>query len=313
MYKCECGREFENAQSYNGHKSHCKIHALLKGKTIEQVDLEAKNRGKNSSNTCKMKTANAIKLSNYKWLSEKHTCEKCGKVMTEKFGSGRFCSRACANTRKLSAFTKHKISDKLKVVASGTAADNKQKAIENREIYKLSPKFCVICGKELPYERRSKKTCSEACKHMLLKNNTIAAIKLHGGNLNPTRNAKYGTYKGIECDSSYELAYVIYCLDHNISVKRNRQCFNYSYNGEYHNYYPDFIIDDTYVEIKNYWTEQVQAKIDCFPKHLKYQIIYKNGIKKYLTYCKKVYGSNFTELYDRDKPSYLNKMGPGTA
>lgn len=30
MYKCECGKEFEMVNSFNGHKSHCKIHMLNK-------------------------------------------------------------------------------------------------------------------------------------------------------------------------------------------------------------------------------------------------------------------------------------------
>jgi hypothetical protein len=38
-----------------------------------------------------------------------YTCEKCGKVTEEKFGSGRFCSRACANSRAHSAETKERI------------------------------------------------------------------------------------------------------------------------------------------------------------------------------------------------------------
>lgn len=32
MYKCECGKEFENKQSYCGHCGHCKTHRLLQGK-----------------------------------------------------------------------------------------------------------------------------------------------------------------------------------------------------------------------------------------------------------------------------------------
>lgn len=31
-YKCVCGREFENSQSYNGHLSHCKLHRELTNK-----------------------------------------------------------------------------------------------------------------------------------------------------------------------------------------------------------------------------------------------------------------------------------------
>ena len=37
-------------------------------------------------------------------------CEKCGKPVYKKFGSGRFCSRACANSRNHSDLTKEKIS-----------------------------------------------------------------------------------------------------------------------------------------------------------------------------------------------------------
>lgn len=38
-----------------------------------------------------------------------YTCENCGKITEERFGSGRFCSRACANTRVHSVETKERI------------------------------------------------------------------------------------------------------------------------------------------------------------------------------------------------------------
>lgn len=40
-----------------------------------------------------------------------YMCERCGKLVedTDKFGSGRFCSRACANARDHSAETKERI------------------------------------------------------------------------------------------------------------------------------------------------------------------------------------------------------------
>ncbi len=31
MYKCECGKEFETPNSFNGHKAHCKIHLVKTG------------------------------------------------------------------------------------------------------------------------------------------------------------------------------------------------------------------------------------------------------------------------------------------
>ena len=41
-------------------------------------------------------------------------CEKCGKLVTSNFGSGRFCSRSCANARVHSEETKQKISKSVK-------------------------------------------------------------------------------------------------------------------------------------------------------------------------------------------------------
>lgn len=64
-----------------------------------------------------------------------YLCEKCGKLVTEKYGSGRFCSRACANTRVHSDATKQKIHKAL---------------LKRTDIV-----FCSICGKQLGYRNTS--------------------------------------------------------------------------------------------------------------------------------------------------------------
>lgn len=43
-----------------------------------------------------------------------YICEKCGKEVTEKFGSGRFCSKSCANSRIRADETKQKIGNSVK-------------------------------------------------------------------------------------------------------------------------------------------------------------------------------------------------------
>ena len=88
----------------------------------------------------------------------------------------------------------------------------------------------------------------------LLSKKTSEAVCKKGGNLNATGKrgrAKYGYYKGIRCDSSYELAFVLYCIHNDIEFFRNRKGFPYSINNENHKYYPDFIVNGTYIEIKN--------------------------------------------------------------
>lgn len=260
-----------------------------------------------------------------KWKSENHPCERCGKIMKTKYGSGRFCSRACANARVHSEETKSKIAEAAKIAyengmypqlnsgsdAKRASSDTARKRSERmQKEYENNPSHCCICGKELPYKRRNKQTCSNECYHKLISKNASAAAKNMGGNLNPygvRGTAKYGTYKGIHCDSSWELAYVMYCLDHNILIERNGEGFEYTYNNEQHMYYPDFVVDGVYIEVKNFDNDQVQAKISQFPKDRKLKVLFKPDMKRYINYCVRTYGKDYAELYDKDKPSWLDR------
>ena len=117
---------------------------------------------------------------------------------------------------------------------------------------------------------------------------------------------KFGTYKGIYCDSSWELAVLIYHLDHHIDIHRNFNSFNYTYNNKVYNYYPDFIIDNnTFIEVKGIYRENDQYKIEQFPTDKTLYVIDKSNISKYLKYCNQVYG-DISLLYDRNYPSWLD-------
>lgn len=70
-------------------------------------------------------------------------CEHCGKEHDGSFGSGRFCSRSCANSRKHSEETKNKISKTL------LKRNNKRK-------------YCEKCGKVL--SRNNKGSFCRNCK-----------------------------------------------------------------------------------------------------------------------------------------------------
>lgn len=109
---------------------------------------------------------------------------------------------------------------------------------------------------------------------------------------------KRGYYKGYWCQSSWELAYVIYNIEHGIKFSRNKKRFPYYYNGKQRSYFPDFYLDDldTYVEIKGFYDEKTKAKQEQFKGKL--LMLKAEDIKEYLDYCKDKYGENFTELYD---------------
>ncbi len=117
---------------------------------------------------------------------------------------------------------------------------------------------------------------------------------------------KFGTYEGYHCDSSWELAFVIYNLDHNIEFVRNTERFPYEYNGKIHTYYPDFIVDNVYYEIKSYFDDKVFNKCRDFPKNKTLIVLDKDKMQPYLDYVINKYGKDFNTLYDRSSPSWLD-------
>lgn len=117
-----------------------------------------------------------------------------------------------------------------------------------------------------------------------------------GGYRKGSGRGKSGWYNGYWCDSSWELAYVIYNLEHGISFERNTEKFKYEFEGETHMYLPDFIEEGKYVEVKGYSTDQWEAKELQFKHDL--LVIYKEEIKKYLKYVVDKYGKNFVDKYE---------------
>jgi hypothetical protein len=110
---CVCGAQFENSQKFNSHKSHCKEHYIHKYGSLTEYEAHKAVKHKAAGKALHDK-AEAKKLdSQLLWAAEQHICERCGEIMATKFGSGRFCSRACANARELSDETKAKISQSL--------------------------------------------------------------------------------------------------------------------------------------------------------------------------------------------------------
>lgn len=126
---------------------------------------------------------------------------------------------------------------------------------------------------------------------------TIAKMKEHSGGYRKTKIAyKRGFYKGYHCDSSWELAYVIYNLEHNIEFEQCNEYFYYTYKGKIHKYYPDFKEGDTYIEIKNFKSDMFEAKLKYFDRKIK--VLYKDDIKMYLDYVAEKYGNDFTKMFE---------------
>lgn len=99
MYACKCGREFLKKQSFVAHCSHCKEHLnpeqQERRKTINSLQKEVVLRvNRQKSEEFQSKRRESIRS----WISEEHKCETCGRIMTEYYGTGRFCGSSCSRS-----------------------------------------------------------------------------------------------------------------------------------------------------------------------------------------------------------------------
>jgi hypothetical protein len=100
----------------------------------------------------------------------------------------------------------------------------------------------------------------------------------------------------MKLDSGWELAYVLYCLDHNISITRNVKKFPYIYRGRTYGYIPDFICDGQYVEIKGRETQRTFAKYRHFPHPL--TILRRDDLKHVFAHVLEKYGKEYWRLFE---------------
>lgn len=141
-------------------------------------------------------------------------------------------------------------------------------------------------GKSHPQSLETRKKISNSCK-----NN-----KKSGGYRKGSGRGKKGWYKGFFCDSQYELGYIIYCLDHNINIKRNKKSYDYIYNNEKHKYLPDFIIDEELVEIKGFYREIDNIKLASV-KDKKIKILYTKDLKFVSDYLQEKYQLDIDHVF----------------
>ena len=292
-YKCICGKIFTNSQAFNGHKSHCKEHQINKYNNLDTYIEKENNRKQKIRKFYTLQQQLNTQLKLDQWLQEEHRCEHCGKIMTEFFGSGRFCSKACANSRTQSTQIKQKISDTLKT---------SNKVSHKKTEYLKNPDTCSICGNILPYNHKKnycKKCTWKIPKNKLHLSESLQNSQVVGGIRHGSGIGKKGWYKGIYCDSTYELVYVIYNIDHNIPFKRCKRVYEYKYNGEIHKYHPDFELeDDTIIEIKGYINDQVYAKISSVQDR-PIKVLYKDDLEYAFNYVKNNYAYiNIEDLYE---------------
>lgn len=162
-YICRyCGKECKNENSLRNHERLCKMNPDHQQHT---GFVYGWTKGLNKENSEVYKKISEKAKAKYHKKFIPYFCEKCGKLVEEKYGSGRFCSRECANSHIHTEQQNNKISDSLYDFYN-----------KHRKTIKTRKKICVICGKEFEPTRTQKNkiskstTCGDECMHKLRSN-----------------------------------------------------------------------------------------------------------------------------------------------
>lgn len=100
--------------------------------------------------------------------------------------------------------------------------------------------------------------------------------------------------------SSWELAWVYFQLSNGKKIERCKEFFYYEIGGKRKKYFPDFVMDGVYYEIKNYNRPDTFYKVNQFPKDKKLVLILGEENKPFLDFVESREGSKFWEkLYEK--------------
>lgn len=124
---------------------------------------------------------------------------------------------------------------------------------------------------------------------------TAAKNRKSGGFREGGGKGKKGKFKGIHCDSSWELAFLIWAFDQEKSIERVRTPRPYVFEGKKKLYYPDFLVNGEVYEIKGWKTPQWEAKHE---QNKDVIVLGLEDIQPMIDLAVAKYGRDFTIAYD---------------
>jgi len=221
-------------------------------------------------------------------------CLNCNKDFEPTYKGKKCCSRSCGvsygnkNRKPRTEASKAKTSKTLKDNAS--TLSKLDRAIKNNSKCILKWTNCKICDTIILHKSGIQKNyCSDKCRNIQRSQTAIKQLK--------KGNGKKGYYKGVWCDSTYELVFVIYHIENNIAIQRCLETFPYIFDNKPHTYNPDFIVDNIIYEIKGYMNERAKIKHDAANEIKDVVLLRKNDLKPYFDFVKDKFNIPITRLH----------------
>jgi hypothetical protein len=173
-------------------------------------------------------------------------CEKCNSEYDTIYGSGRFCSRACANSRVWSEGDKKNKSESARKSIRVQEALKKasEKSPMNKVRLERITNVCVVCNKDIQTNIKRNQTYHRECWYSVA-----------GGYRQGSGRSKGSYYEDQWFDSDFEIEVAKFLNDSGIKWIRNTRRFYYSWNDKKTYYIPDFYLEDyqLFLETKGYW------------------------------------------------------------
>jgi len=211
----------------------------------------------------------SISIFNRKRILMKCQNIKCEKEHDSSFGSGKFCSRSCANSRKQTLNTLEKKS--LKTKQAWVRGVYKKKEIKKRTVYTSTCLYCCKQIEDVKYNKNRK-------YHVECWRKSSGGLRINSTNKNKS------LYKGYQMDSGAETGFAIFLDKNNIKWEKNKTIF-FQYTdlkGKERKYYPDFYLPEynQWVEIKGKFYANKDICLNLKLEAVKgIKIIYSNELK----------------------------------
>ena len=263
--------------------------------TICNEEFMSSTLKKTCSDECKQKIRSIAAYERYKDHRLIIECKHCGeKVITTIVHTNKhFCSKLCYDE-----WQKEDGEEQL-IIREKYASKFRGKSLRERGFSEESIKAWVNAGVSASAQKTKGKTVEEIRGEE--RGKAFRALKKE--QTKGTKNPFYGKHHTIETknkiiknrklegyiyssgyfnniywQSSYELAYLVYCHTHNVNVKRyDLDPIEYIYKNEKHHYYPDFISNSMIIECKGYRNSKVDAKIKKGKEILKEKYVVLNS------------------------------------
>ena len=182
---------------------------------------------------------------------------------------------------KLAHTKDHKFIEAGNAARRGKPSWCKDKNLSEEHKLKLS-----LAGKGRVVSLETRTKISNSAKQ----NGLSGGFRVGGG------RGKKGIYNNIHCDSSWELAFLIWAFDHHESITRINTPRFYEFEGKIRKYFPDFLVDGKTIEIKGWQTDQWEKKLASNPDVI---VIGNIEIQPMLEYAIKKFGKDFLIAYEK--------------